>query len=345
MFILQKTAVIRLYYSWGTFFGMNESLRIFLQLSDAVIITDSSHRILDVNQAYEEITGYKGGQIRGHKAGILRTQFTSPATYHSMHEALDRQAGWSGIFINKKINGQLWHSSISITPFHIDGECYYVGVFRELEHLQEGVYIAETRRSDIQAALLKVLAISCEIRDPAIEEHLTRVQRLTETLLSAHNERLQLKLDSDYMQSVTHSSIMHDIGKSGIPEGILYKPGPLTGYERTIIEMHPLIGVDILEKVNTELDDDFFRDEFMVAKNIILSHHEKWDGSGYPHGLKGTGIPLEARIVSVVDVYDALTSRRPYKEIWGKQQALDFLLDHRGTQFDPDIVETFVRLV
>jgi len=324
---------------------MNESLSIFLSLSDAVIITDSNHRILDVNGTYESVTGYKREQIIGSKAGIVKTNLTSPETYQKMHHALKRQKGWSGIFINKKKSGALWHSSITITPFVIDGESYYVGIFRELEHLQEGVYIAEARQSNIQAALLKVLAISCEIRDPAIEDHLTRVQQLTAKLIHEHNSRLQMDLSTDYIKSVVNASILHDIGKSGVPEGILYKPGPLTGYERTIIEMHPLIGVDILEKVNLELDDDFFKDEFKVAKNIILSHHERWDGSGYPRQIKGAEIPLEARIVSVVDVYDALTSRRPYKEIWSKRKALDFLRKHQGAYFDPLIIETFVQII
>jgi putative two-component system response regulator len=321
-----------------------ESLRMFLTLSDAVIITDSRHQIIDVNSAYEHITGYKRETILGAKASVVKSKYTSKSTYKNMHEALLKGESWSGIFINKKSNGDLWHSSISITPYLIDGESYYVGIFRELEHLEEGIYIAEDRRNNIQGVLLKVLAISCEIRDPAIEDHLTRVQHYTESLLGRHNERMKSRLSDDYMQSVIHSSIMHDIGKSGVPEGILYKPGPLTGYERLIVEMHPLIGVDILEKINSELQDSFFKDELSVARNIILYHHEKWDGSGYPSKLQGTDIPLEARVVSIVDVYDALTSRRPYKEIWPKEKALAFLQEHKGTSFDPELIDTFVSL-
>lgn len=323
---------------------MIESLRIFLTLSDAVIITDAAHQIVDVNSAYENITGYKRETILGAKASVVKSKYTSKATYRSMKEALNKGNSWSGIFINKKRSGDLWHSSISITPYDIDGLRYYVGIFRELEHLQEGIYIAEDRRNNIQGVLLKVLAISCEIRDPAIEDHLTRVQQYSESLLIRHNERMNLRLSEDYMQSVIHSSIMHDIGKSGVPEGILYKPGSLTSYERLIVEMHPLIGVDILEKINSELQDSFFKDQLFVAKNIILYHHEKWDGSGYPNKLQGLDIPLEARIVAVVDVYDALTSRRPYKEIWSKEKALAYLQEHRGTSFDPDLIDSFVSL-
>ncbi|MEF3305894.1 HD domain-containing phosphohydrolase [Paenibacillus sp. GYB003] len=323
---------------------MTDSLRLFLTLSDAVIITDADHRIVDVNRAYETITGYKRESIIGAKAGIVKSRHTSQATYDSMHRALDRGESWSGIFINKKSDGELWHSSISITPYQMDGERYYVGVFRELEHLEEGVYIAEERRTNIQAVLLKVLAVSCEIRDPAIEDHLTRVRDYTESLIARHDERMRLSLSDAYRQSVAHASIMHDIGKSGIPEGILYKPGPLTSYERLIVEMHPLIGVDILDKIIGELHDSFFKDHLSVAKNIIMHHHEKWDGTGYPSRLRGTDIPLEARIVSVVDVFDALTSRRPYKETWTKERALAFLREHRCSLFDPDVVDSFLSL-
>lgn len=323
---------------------MIDTLRFFLTLADAVIITDSNHRIVEVNDTYQTITGYKRETILGSKASIVKSKLTSKATYRSMYEALNRGSSWSGIFINKKASGCLWHSSISITPYEIGGNVYYVGIFRELEHLAEGVYVAEERRNNIQGVLLKVLAISCEIRDPAIEEHLLRVQQYTEQLVTVHNKRMGLNLPEDYRQSIIHSSIMHDIGKSGVPEGILYKPGPLTGYERLIVEMHPLIGVDILEKINIELTDSFFKDELSVARQIILSHHERWDGTGYPHRLKGTDIPLEARIVSVVDVYDALTSRRPYKEIWSKDKALAYLKENKGTAFDPDIIDSFVRI-
>ncbi len=203
---------------------MNETLRAFLALTDAVIITDERHHIVDVNAAYERITCFERKQILGARASIVKTQFTSSSTYSSMHAALNRKQGWSGVFINKKSNGQLWHSSISITPYQADGTWYYIGVFRELEHLPEGIYVAEERRSSIQGVLLKVLAISCEIRDPAIEEHLTRVQQLTAQLIHAHNNRLSLGLDHDYMQSIVHSSIMHDIGKSGYPRAFCISP-------------------------------------------------------------------------------------------------------------------------
>ncbi|WP_340372934.1 HD domain-containing phosphohydrolase [Peribacillus sp. FSL E2-0218] len=187
---------------------------------------------------------------------------------------------------------------------------------------------------------MKILAISCEIRDPSIEEHLSRVQTLSEKLVIVHNRRMQLGMSERDIHHIAHASILHDIGKAEIPEGILYKPGPLSPYERTIIEMHPLMGADILNKISREINNEFIS-SLEVAENIILYHHEKWDGTGYPHHLKGEEIPLEARITAIVDVFDALTSRRAYKDSWSVGRALSFLNEQKGKHFDPDMVESF----
>ncbi|MEK8130343.1 HD domain-containing phosphohydrolase [Paenibacillus filicis] len=322
----------------------NSIFEVLLSLADAVIITDQDHRILAVNATYERITGYAHADILGKKAGILRTPHTPPDTYVSMKQSIHNGLPWSGVFTNSKRSGELWHSSITITPYVIEGERFFAGVFRELERLESGHYLDEGRLGRIQGSLLKVLAISCEIRDPGIETHLSNVQRLTERLLVRHNERSGLILSSEKITHIVNSSILHDIGKSAIPEGILYKPGPLADYERKIIEMHTLIGVDIVDKIFRELDDELFESELSTAKHIILHHHEKWDGTGYPHRLKGEQIPLEARLVSVVDVFDALVSKRPYKEKWTVAQAIDFLVDQRGKQFDAELVDSLVSL-
>ncbi|MUT65820.1 HD domain-containing phosphohydrolase [Paenibacillus sp. NEAU-GSW1] len=323
---------------------MNETLAPFLKLADAVIITDASHTILNVNETYESITGYKHKDILGKKAGILRTSYTSQSVHADMKAAIHSGKPWSGVFTNRKRSGKLWHSSITITPFEIDGQYYYVGVFRELEQLDQGMYLDDERVSRMQGSLLKVLAISCEIRDPGTEAHLSRVQQLTDLLVDRHNERMNLCYSKAELARIANSSILHDIGKSGIPEGILYKPGSLADYERTIIEMHPIIGLDIVDKIFAELDDELFEKELQTAKNIILHHHEKWDGTGYPHRLKGDAIPLEARIVSVVDVYDALSTKRSYKEIWNIETTLRYLAEQRGKQFDPAVVDSFMSL-
>ena len=249
-------------------------LKSFLSLGDAVLITDSDHIILEVNDTYEEVTGFERSKMIGVKAGFIKSNLTSKDTYRSMKDSLKQRIPWSGILVNRKKSGELWHSSITITPIKVEEEWFYIGVFRALEQLEEGLYLSEDKKVEVQRELLKVLAISCEIRDPGTEEHLIRVQALTEKLLNAHNEKNNLQLESNYMNNVIHSSILHDIGKASMPEGILYKPGALSIYERKIIEMHPLTGADILSKMSKEIHYDFIK-SMEVAENIILYHHER----------------------------------------------------------------------
>ncbi|MBO9597409.1 MAG: HD domain-containing protein [Cohnella sp.] len=321
---------------------MNAGLSCFLQLADAVIITDMHHRIINVNARYEEVTGYRREAMIGMPAGIFKSGITPRKTYEQMKEQLATRKSWSGVFINRKRNKELWHSNITITLIETDGEAYYVGVIRDLGQISEGVYVSEIRKSKIQNEILKVLAISCEIRDPHIEGHLVRVQSLTTNFLHAINRKSKYELSEDFIQQVINASIMHDIGKSGIPEGILYKPGPLTYYERGIIETHPLIGVEMLNKISNGLDDELFQQELEIAKSIVAYHHEKWNGEGYPHRLKGEDIPFEAQVVAIVDVYDALTTRRAYKEAWSPDQALRYLDQQKGISFKPELIDIFI---
>jgi len=322
-----------------------DHLKPLLQLADAVIITDKDHRIIAVNEVYEQITGYSSEEIIGKKASILRTSFTPCETHRDMKHHIHNGLPWSGVFTNRKKNKNLWHSSITITPYHIEGTIYFVGVFRELEQLNSGFYLPEERVSYIQGSILRVLAISCEIRDPGIEQHLLRVKELTEELTAYHNNRLELQWNPDTINQISNSSILHDIGKSAIPEGILYKPGKLAPYERQIVEMHTQIGCDIIDKIYADFNDELFATELEIAKNIIKHHHEKWDGTGYPQRLARENIPVEARIVSVVDVYDALTSARPYKEKWPIEKALDYIRMEKGKHFDTDIADSFLEMM
>lgn len=130
---------------------------------------------------------------------------------------------------------------------------------------------------------------------------------------------------------------MHDTGKLGIPQSILRKPGPLTAEEWIIMKTHPQVGFEILSKSNALV--------FQLAAEVSLRHHEKWDGSGYPDGLKGEDIPMSARIVAVADVFDALSMRRPYKEPWPIETILKHIQDAAGTHFDPEIVRVFIKIL
>lgn len=315
-----------------------------LNLADAVVITDDQHIILAINETYTRLTGYSEDEIIGKKASQLRTSFTPKSMYVEMKTNLANFQGWSGIFTNRNKQGDYWTSSITITPYRVDEKIYYVGIFRALEQLKRGQYLNERRIGQLQTALMRVLAISCEIRDPGIEAHLKRVQEMTGLLLNRYlqlNHMAPKQLD---VKAIVSASILHDIGKSAIPEGILYKPGPLAPHERKIIEMHTYMGIDIFDKIYNEMDDELIASEYEFARNIIKYHHERYDGKGYPEQLVGEEIPLEARAVSVVDVFDALTTKRPYKDKWEQQAAIDFIVEQKGLQFDPQLVDAFVNL-
>jgi putative two-component system response regulator len=144
-----------------------------------------------------------------------------------------------------------------------------------------------------------------------------------------------LGLSSHEQELIFYASPMHDVGKIGIPDAILQKPGPLTPEERLIMNRHPEIGYEILSKSDSEL--------MKKSAIIALTHHEKFDGSGYPRGLKGEGIPLEGRIVALADVFDALASRRPYKEAWNLDEIFGFVESQSGSHFDPHVVAAFTR--
>jgi response regulator RpfG family c-di-GMP phosphodiesterase len=172
------------------------------------------------------------------------------------------------------------------------------------------------------------LARMAEYRDPDTGSHLVRMAQYARVLAFG------LGLDSQEQELICAAAPMHDIGKIGIPDHILRKPGQLTSAEMACMRTHPRIGADILSGSNSPT--------LQAASAIALSHHEKYDGSGYPSGLKGTAIPLYGRIVAVADVFDALTSARPYKPAWDFARAFAMLESGAGSHFDPVCVRAFV---
>ncbi|NPA26976.1 MAG: HD domain-containing protein [Chloroflexi bacterium] len=168
-----------------------------------------------------------------------------------------------------------------------------------------------------------------DMRDEETEGHTQRVARMAVALAEAMN------FSEEELQHVRRGALLHDIGKISIPDRVLRKPGPLTAEEWEIMRQHPQRAYEILSSI------EYLR----PALDIPYAHHERWDGSGYPRGLKGEEIPLPARLFAVVDVYDALTSNRPYRKAWPKEKALKFIASKAGKWFDPEVVRVFLKLV
>src|SRR5574340_1080958 len=164
------------------------------------------------------------------------------------------------------------------------------------------------------------------MRDRETEGHTQRVTKMTIELARSFG------LSGDVLVHVRRGALLHDIGKLGIPDGILLKPGPLTDDEWILMKRHPIFAYDMLAPLL------YLR----PAMDIPWRHHEKWDGSGYPRGLAGEAIPISARIFSVVDVWDALTSDRPYLARWTEERALEHIRAGSGTDFDPRVVAEFL---
>ena len=144
-----------------------------------------------------------------------------------------------------------------------------------------------------------------------------------------------LHFDDAGLTNIHRGALLHDIGKMGIPDTILLKPGPLTDEEWVIMRQHPSLAYQMLSKIPY----------LIPCLDIPYCHHEKWDGTGYPQGLKGEGIPMAARIFAVVDVWDALTSDRPYRRAWSSEKTLEYIKTLSGKHFDPKIVEIFVGFI
>ncbi len=202
-----------------------------------------------------------------------------------------------------------------------------------------------TRENEaLQDVVVLAMASLGETRDNETGNHLRRTQFYVKRLalqLQPH-PRFAAVLTTDAIRLLFKSAPMHDIGKVGIPDAILLKPGRLTPEEFEVMKTHTTLGFEAIHRAELSLGQDlpFLR----FAKEIALSHQEKWDGSGYPQGLAGEDIPVSARLMAVADVYDALISRRVYKPAFSFEQARDTILAGRGSHFDPDITDAFAAV-
>ena len=195
----------------------------------------------------------------------------------------------------------------------------------------------------IQNISIRALAHLAETRDPETGDHILRTQSYIQVLaerLQSH-PRFSDTITDHYIQLLTKSAPLHDIGKVGIPDHVLLKSGKLTADEWTIMQTHAELGARAIELAQKDVDQPV---EFLnLATEIAHWHHERWDGSGYPDGLKGDAIPVSARLMAVADVFDALISRRVYKPAMPFTDARELIKAGRGSQFDPDVTDVFME--
>lgn len=203
-----------------------------------------------------------------------------------------------------------------------------------------------TRETDLAHQLMvRSLLSLTEVRDADTGSHSRRIQQYSRLLAEelANHRSFRNYLTPERIDLLSSLAPLHDIGKVGVPDHLLNKPGELTPDEYQEMKKHPVYGLDVIN--NAQRDVGAGDDQILtMAKDIVYTHHEWWDGRGYPRGLKGTAIPIAGRLVAVVDVYDAMTARRRYRQPMSHQEAVDLIVAGKATHFDPDVVDAFVRV-
>jgi hemerythrin-like metal-binding protein len=227
--------------------------------------------------------------------------------------------------------------SVAATPLASGGYVYtYLDVTSE-----------DRARDEVQRtakAAVVSMANFAEHRDTDTGVHVLRVARLVWQIARQLKIQGQFPdtVDETYVELIHTASILHDVGKITTPDRILLKPGPLSDDERKTMRLHPGVGAQLLKQAQLMMGkSDYLR----IGADIALTHHEWFDGSGYPSGLAGDAIPLAGRICAIADVFDALTSRRPYKAPWSTEQSVAQVIQHRGTQFDPSVTDAFLEVI
>jgi len=189
------------------------------------------------------------------------------------------------------------------------------------------IHIDELKSTHLE--LIQRLGRAAEFKDNETGMHVIRMSHVSGRIA------LEMGMDAGFAEQLVHAAPMHDIGKIGIPDQVLLKPGKLDEEELATMRTHPQLGADILDKSTSPL--------IKLAYTVALYHHEKWDGTGYPYGLKGEEIPIEARIVAIADVFDALLSKRPYKEAWPIDKVVEEIKSQSNRHFDPAVVEALLN--
>ena len=248
----------------------------------------------------------------------FKSSFTVPI-YHG-----DHFVGF--IFFNSSVLNAIEH--------HVITDLMMIAHLISLLIINELNFIATTK--DVTRAI----AMLASYRDLETGQHLNRICHFSRMI--AHALAKESELSDEYVEQLFIFSPLHDIGKIAIPDKILSKPGKLTEKEKELMQTHVTRGHEFIINLQEKLDM-LSPQSCKVLQNIVLYHHECWDGSGYPEKLAGEAIPLEARIVAVADVFDALVSKRVYKDCWPVNKAMGYLSDNRGSKFDPDCVNKFLE--
>jgi PAS domain S-box-containing protein len=324
----------------------------------AVVITNEFAEIEFVNTKFTEMTGYSIEDVKGKNPKVLKSGMHDLQFYSNMWHVLTCGKSWRGEFYNKRKNGETYWESALIAPVQ-DSKMkttHYIAIKIDVTEKKNQELMLQQQRMQLeidikskvdeadsaQKAAIIALAKLTEARDYGTGKHVERVQHLCKVLATElmRTDQYQHYIDSAYLEDIFFASALHDIGKINIPDCILLKPSKLSEDEFDTMKNHVNIGAEILSEMVRQAPSR----KIIMSARIAKYHHERWDGTGYVKKLKGENIPLEARIMSLVDVYDALRSSRPYKIEYPHTKTMEIIIDESGKQFDPDIVSAFLRI-
>jgi PAS domain S-box-containing protein len=237
-------------------------------------------------------------------------------------------------------------SSVSLLRNSNNEPSGFHGMVRDLtekKKLEMNLLESYRKLHNARSATILGLAKLAEYRDEGTGTHLERIREYAKMIAEelARNGKYRQEITPEYIDDIYQSSILHDIGKVGIPDAVLLKPAKLTDEEFDVIKHHTEFGGDAIRAIESQIEGRSF---LSLGKEIAYNHHEKWDGSGYPKGLKGEDIPLSARIVALADVYDALTTQRFYKPAYSHEKSKQIIISLNATHFDPRVVDVFLHL-
>ncbi len=322
---------------------------LFDTILSSIVIVDPGGKIVNCNYYAERLYGYTRMDLIGRDfTDVFRAQSTSPA----ITEIIAQVNRNNGHYVETDVPRRSSDGSIKFTYAVYSaltgttGETIaYTIMERDLtERVRLEKKLQESFRQikETQSGAILGFARLTEYRDRDTGKHLERIREYTRVLATglARLPKYADYVSADYIEDLCLSSVLHDVGKVGIEDALLRKPGRLSPEEFEKVKDHARLGGEALKAVDQEIKRESF---LTIGKEIAFSHHERWDGSGYPAGLTGENIPLSARIVALADVYDALTSRRSYKEALSHDEAARIITSERGTHFDPDIVDVFAE--
>jgi PAS domain S-box-containing protein len=337
-------AIGNLIMAWGLFrFRIFEVVpiardRVFEAMVEPVVILDKKNKVVDTNSAMLALLGKTADEVIGRPAKETFDAFPIPIKMYTHVSYARTEATY-------ELGGLTIHYEMTVWPLYnarkeMIGRIYIshdITALKQLENelrklnteLEDRVRARTWELADAYDTTLEGWARTLELRDKETEGHSRRV---TDTTLKI---AIAMGIQDDYLEQIRRGAILHDIGKMGIPDEILHKPGALSAQERETMQLHPKIAYDLLSPI------PFLRQ----ALEIPYSHHEKWDGSGYPLGLKEHAIPMSARIFAIADVWDALSYDRPYNKAWPRQKAIKYFVEEAGKHFDPRVVNVFLGLL